>query len=234
MSSLSVAAPRKLPFWRTVGACYQIVGRNFGQLIRISWLWLLIMLPVYAVVHWLAWSRGVEGGIIGQAVTVYLRLDRVVWWYALVLLAFLVLTLGPFLVVGGQASALVDNPDDTQAWVSVALVFIAIALGVAIALFVLPRLSLVLPAIALGERLSLADAWRVTRGSTWRLAGATLLCSLPPLIPLISAVLVRRYCGADRVGDRRYHFFAGLRARGHDRGDAAVAGLPAFGIAAGS
>ncbi|MET0192240.1 MAG: hypothetical protein ABW200_02590, partial [Hyphomicrobiaceae bacterium] len=55
--------------------------------------------------------------------------------------------------------------------------------GVGIGVFVLPRLSLVLPAGALGERLTLGEAWRATRGNTWRLACASMLCSLPPLIP---------------------------------------------------
>ena len=49
----SPTSPPKLPFWRTVGACYATVFGNLGQLLRISWLWLLIMLPVYAVAQWL-------------------------------------------------------------------------------------------------------------------------------------------------------------------------------------
>ncbi len=63
------------------------------------------------------------------------------------------------------------------------ILVIALALGVTISLFVLPRLSLILPAIALGERMSLAQAWRATRGNAWRLAMAGLLCSLPPIVP---------------------------------------------------
>ena len=51
--------------------------------------------------------------------------------------------------------------------------------AMAIGLLVLPRLSLVTPAMALGERLSLRHAWRVTRGNTLRLGVATALCMLP-------------------------------------------------------
>jgi hypothetical protein len=49
----------------------------------------------------------------------------------------------------------------------------------AVGLLVLPRLSLVMPALALGERLSLRHAWRITRGNTLRLGAATALCILP-------------------------------------------------------
>lgn len=202
--------PRKLPFWRTVAACYFVVFGNFGQLLRISWLWLLIMLPVYAVAQWLtspsqaeqtgwlmsmlpsvlespalasiavAWHRLVlrQEGVQGAA---YLRLDRVVWWYAAVLLFFLAVTVGPFVFAATRGAAL---PDDPNALLMPLLqVFGGIAAGLAIGAFVLPRLSLVLPAGALGERLALGDAWRATRGNTWRLAWASLLCSLPPLMP---------------------------------------------------
>jgi hypothetical protein len=51
--------------------------------------------------------------------------------------------------------------------------------AMAIGLLVLTRLSLVMPAMALGERLSLLHAWRITRGNTLRLGVATALCMLP-------------------------------------------------------
>jgi len=51
----------------------------------------------------------------------------------------------------------------------------------AIVLLLLPRLALVLPAVALGEPLSLRHAWRITRANTLRLGLATFLCVLPAL-----------------------------------------------------
>src|SRR5215470_5212147 len=59
MTAISVSAPPKLPVWLTVRASYTIVARNFGQLVRICWLWVLIMVPVYAALDWLeeTWSR---------------------------------------------------------------------------------------------------------------------------------------------------------------------------------
>jgi hypothetical protein len=55
-------ARRKLPVWQTVGDCYATVARNLGQLVRIGWLWLLIMIPVYAALLWL--HRVVEEDVV--------------------------------------------------------------------------------------------------------------------------------------------------------------------------
>jgi len=57
MSAMS--APPKLPVWQTVRASYTIVAHNFGQLVRICWLGILIMVPVYAALDRFEemWSR---------------------------------------------------------------------------------------------------------------------------------------------------------------------------------
>ena len=60
--------------------------------------------------------------------------------------------------------------------------------GFAILFFVLPRASLMLPAIALYRDLSPTEAWRATRGNTWRLALASMLCLLPP--PLLVGLAI--------------------------------------------
>jgi hypothetical protein len=219
----------KLPFWRTVGACYATVARNLEQLARMSWLWLVILLPVYASVQWLIWPWTNEikqqtGGAIAEAMSVlphiveipalasiavawhrlvlreegvhsaaYLRIDRIVWSYALVLFAFLALAFGPMWYASARTTALPDDLDDLWAvWMPLSAILMSTAAALMIVMFFLPRLSLVLPAIALGERLSLADAWRVTRGNTWRLACAVVLCELSLLallLPLISLYL---------------------------------------------
>src|SRR5262245_40834769 len=60
MTTVAALAPRKLPVWQTVSACYVTVAHNLGQLVRVSWLWLLIMVPVYAAAYWLVlfgWAR---------------------------------------------------------------------------------------------------------------------------------------------------------------------------------
>jgi hypothetical protein len=52
MSAVSLSLHPKLPLWRTIGQSYAIWARNLPELIRISWLWLLIMTPVLAILMW--------------------------------------------------------------------------------------------------------------------------------------------------------------------------------------
>jgi hypothetical protein len=58
MTAIAASAPPKLPVWQSVRASYAIVARNLGQLARVCWLWVLIMVPVYAAMDWLeaTWS----------------------------------------------------------------------------------------------------------------------------------------------------------------------------------
>jgi hypothetical protein len=228
MTLLEMSERRKLPVWRTVRLCYATVLQNLGQLARISWLWLLIMVPVYTAVHWLpsadwealgirtiplwarqmvvslppivelpflasiavAWHRLVLRQERVLAPT-YLRLDTPVWLYALCSLGFLTLMVGPVL----GALTFVEQPSSGPPHLdreihSLVTVLGLLALTLAVAIFLLPRLSLVLPALALGERLSLWDAWRATRGNTLRLALATALCMLPALFLIMSLPLL--------------------------------------------
>ena len=54
MTAISASAPPKLLVWQTVRASYAIVGRNLRQLVRICWVWVLIMALVYIGLDWLA------------------------------------------------------------------------------------------------------------------------------------------------------------------------------------
>jgi len=210
MTAISVPAPPKLPVWQTVHASYEIVGRNLRQLVRISWVWVLIMVPVYMALDWLAetwpgvsgaqaahrWLREVGATLPspvdtpflasiavawhrlilrGERVTqaAYVRLDGVVWRYVLYSLAFLLLERGTLLISAFLAEYLGADLIELLA------APIAVGATMGVGLLVLPRLSLVMPALALGERLSLRHTWRITRGNTPRLAMATALCMLP-------------------------------------------------------
>ncbi|HEU4381581.1 MAG TPA: hypothetical protein VFR73_23670, partial [Hyphomicrobiaceae bacterium] len=102
---------------------------------------------------------------------VCLRLDRTVWRYALFSFLFLLLMLVPwYFVIPLLLLGIVALDEAAVLW---AILFLPLAF------LVVPRFSLVLPAAALGERLSLRQAWRNTRGNTLRLALATALCTLP-------------------------------------------------------
>jgi hypothetical protein len=62
--------PRKL---------HAIVLRNLGQLVRISWLWLLILLPIHTALHWLDWSTSPEAGGPETMVLVILSLAGLIY-----------------------------------------------------------------------------------------------------------------------------------------------------------
>ena len=193
----------KLPVWRTVGRCYAFVGRNLMQLVRIGWLPLLAMLPVFALANWLVSPWQVPAGqgprLAGEVAAFaagatqlpflasiavawhrlvlrdermvdwrYLRLDGVVWQYAGVCLVLNLLLLLPSLNAALRGDPRLTGP--------------AALAGFAILFFVLPRASLMLPAVALYKDLSPTEAWRASRSNTWRLALASMLCVLPPLL----------------------------------------------------
>jgi hypothetical protein len=221
MALLELSEGRKLPVWRTVRACYATVLQNLRQLVRISWLWLLMMVPVYTAVHWLysniwaapvfqtmplwvitsvtalpsvvelpfvasiavAWHRLVlrHERVAGSA---YLRLDKAIWRYALCSLGFLALTIGPLLCALDFALQRYAAPPDYDAAIpSLVIILPLMALALVAAIFLLPRLSLVLPALALGERLSPWDAWLATQGNALRLALASCLLHVARAIP---------------------------------------------------
>ena len=233
MAAIATSAPPKLPVCPTVCASYAIVARNLGQLVRICWLWVLIMVPVYAALdrleetwlresgaqatyHWMrelatalpspvdlpflasiavAWHRLV---LREEPVTrlTYLRLDGAVWRYVVYAFAFLLLERGTLVVCAFLAQNLaIEMEFFTRLLIELLAAPIATGAVMAIGLLVLPRLSLVMPAVALRERLSLRHAWRITRGNTLRLGAATTLCMLPAvtlamLVPLLM-LLVR-------------------------------------------
>jgi hypothetical protein len=216
--ALAPPAPRMLPVWSTVWACYVAVGRNLGQLVRISWLWVLVLLPIYAACLWLLWTVWAAGSselivdtlaqlptvvelpvLASMAVAwhrlllreervisaVYLRFDSAVWRYALLSLALLVV---PLLVVAPYfylPLASLDWGDRLDPRLSLLLqgAAAALAIGALLAsLFALTRLSLMLPAVALGESASPSRVWRMTRNNTLRLIASSILCAVPLLL----------------------------------------------------
>jgi hypothetical protein len=208
MTSQRAPPLRKLPVWSAVGACYALVARNLGQLMRIAWFLLLIIMPLYAVTYWLTWpwsagTTGEVGGLISQLLTwlpslielpflasiavawhrlllrqerftgnVYFRFDAPVWRYTALSLGLLVASSAPFFY------SLSPTPTEIEVGIVIGVFVLAIAMS----LLMLPRLSIALPGIALDERLTLVQAWRMTRGNSWRLALATLLCALPTVM----------------------------------------------------
>jgi hypothetical protein len=60
MTTETVAAPSKLPLWRTIGQAYAVWGGNLPDLVRVCWLWMLLMAPVYAYLAWWQAPRAME------------------------------------------------------------------------------------------------------------------------------------------------------------------------------
>jgi len=52
MSAMAEAAPAKLPLWRTIGESFGAWFSNLPELIRIAWIWLLIMAPIVFLYMW--------------------------------------------------------------------------------------------------------------------------------------------------------------------------------------
>jgi hypothetical protein len=60
MTTATVAAPAKLPLWRTIGQAYAVWGGNLPDLVRVCWLWVLLMAPVLAFLAWRQAPRAME------------------------------------------------------------------------------------------------------------------------------------------------------------------------------
>jgi membrane-anchored glycerophosphoryl diester phosphodiesterase (GDPDase) len=215
----SLATEKSLPFWRTVGQAYIIWARNLAEVIRISWLWLLLMTPVLFAIIWFVspylfevMQAASAGGVMPrpsgfvllvQAIETlvmlpmvasiavawhrlvlrdehvteraYLRLDRVVLVYAaLLLLVRLLYTLPSYLndMFAGTAT-----DAETMSWLlPTLLIFLLMIVG----FYVVARLSVILPALALEhDDITLGRVWKETRGNGWKLFWGYILCTIP-------------------------------------------------------
>src|SRR5262245_51878382 len=223
MTTMTVAAPSKLPLWRTIGEAYALWARNFPDLVRIVWLWMVLMAPILAILDW--WQvpyltgmmRVTSSGrpfadpnpmltlvmhIVSAVIMLpvlasvavawhrlllrdehpgpgaYMRLDGVVVGYAALAFWIGVIALAPsyismlFQIVTGTSATMQD---------ALALVVQSLAGLVSIvAFFIVARLSLALPVMALGRaHITLGMAWRVSKRNTWRMVWAYFFCISP-------------------------------------------------------
>jgi hypothetical protein len=220
MTTMTAAASSKLPLWRTIGQAYALWARNFPDLLRTVWVWMLVMAPVVAIMTWwqvphleemMQAARAGKGlvdpnpvltlvtGIVSKVITlpaissvavawhrllltdehpggVYLRLDRIVAGYAI--LAFVIGVIG---TAPSYLSMLFQAVIGASAENTVALVVQTLAgLVTIVAFFIVTRLSLALPALALGrDDVTLAVAWRASKRNSWRMVWAYFFCVLP-------------------------------------------------------
>jgi hypothetical protein len=214
---MTVAAPSKLPLWRTIGQAYAVWARNFPDLVRTCWLWMLLMAPILAILMWWQEPHFAEmmqaasarqpfadpnpvltsvTQIAGQVIMLpalasvavawhrlllrdehpgpapYLRLDSVVAGYAILAFWIGVITLAPSYVITWTSATMRD--------VAALIVQSLAGLASIIGFFIVARLSLAFPAIALGrDDVTLGTAWRVSKLNTWRMFWAYFFCILP-------------------------------------------------------
>ncbi len=203
------APTRKLPIDGTVSESLRLVWQHRRKLLHICATWFAIMLPIYVLAHWVLWQMP-TGGILREllrwllvpfieapflaSIAVawhrlllskedpppgsYLRLDPLVIRFAAVSFALFFAPALPLAIL--FSDAVIGSVSDR--WTSVDIIRGGLLLlAIAYLFFALPRLSLILPAMAIEQPITLAEAWRLTRRHTWRLTIGTLLTLLPGL-----------------------------------------------------
>lgn len=84
-------SPTKLPLWRTIAVAYATTFRELPQLIRIVWLWLIVLSALIAASTWLLWDassseRTVDwAGAVGILGSIVAASSMAVAWHRLVL-----------------------------------------------------------------------------------------------------------------------------------------------------
>jgi hypothetical protein len=224
----------KLPLWDTIHLSYSSYFENFSDVLRISWLWLAAVTPLWGAVIWLSFSlkanlaAGMKGGtppsvettmltplvilvftFAGASIAVawHRRLilgeppgfsgsnvaTKGLWRYvgigfAIALIAFL-----PLLVVVLPIFILLSSVI-TGAVLRVAMFAAAVFLIYLTAFAVFLRLSLLLPARAVGDLdLTFNETWKRTRGNTWRMLWGFVACTVPPMLAAQVAVRIASF-----------------------------------------
>ncbi len=216
MSTDSKTIPQKLPFWHTVGEAYRLWAKHLPELVRISWLWLVVMAPVLAIINWwqapyfLGLLRSVGArvpppdpafGMLVQVIDLlvmlpmlasiavawhrlllrdehvgsgtYLRLDGIVIGYAVLLFLLGLLPSVPHFL----EQILEINKSITARGLAVVSILLSIVSIVAV--LIAARLSVILPARALGqEQITPGRVWAATNKNSWRLFWGYLLTAV--------------------------------------------------------
>ena len=202
----------RLPLWHTVADAYRLTIGNFGYLIRVSWVWVLVMLPVAFAFHYMAfqlgWHRMSDLSSFGSAANfliptlLYMPMlasIAVAWhrrlladevWqgrYYLRLDRTVAGYLGLALIVTATAIAplyaLVALADRSASEGWTERLVLVCLLMFAVGLFISTKIWLALPARALGRSgFGMRQAWSETNRNFWRLFVGFILCVIPVVI----------------------------------------------------
>lgn len=203
------AATTKLPVWRTARETYALIFGNFGFLIRVGWPWMLLAVALLLAMDWglshvgarsdgsrPAW-RDIVDYLASSVVQVCCLATFAVHWHRHVLrtagdndapalrlilayafaafaieLIFSNLVISPLLLI---------SPNAVDTGMNFALI-IAFAVLFPVGAYLWCRLTLVLPAIALGRDSSVGAAWFATRDNGMRLLLSSLLAFMLPFL----------------------------------------------------
>jgi hypothetical protein len=245
MSEIAVQSLPKLPLRGAISLAYAWFFQKFADVLRVSWLWLVLGGVLMGGVNWLQWSwmaaAIADAANNSQAHREQPQIALPSGYGWLMLLAYLVFMLGTTsiavawhrrIILGEQPGLSGDNIATTALWryVGICVVFglmcylpillasapVLLVLGLVapgyqpsgvaitsavlillvfyiVAISIVLRLSVLLPARAVGDlALTFRQAWRRTRGNTWRMFWGLIACSLPPMIVLeiISLIVV--------------------------------------------
>jgi hypothetical protein len=220
----------KLPLREAISLSYAWFFQKFPDLLRISWLWLLICAALVGISSWMQWTWMADvlgadtGGMLQRATLESSRpIELLILGYIAGLLPLIAgvsiaVAWHRRIILGEQPGLSGSNILAGELWryigvgilimlvTTLPLVFIlvlavvlasqsiAALVGLLLclaAIAVVLRLSLILPARAIGDvGLTIREAWHRTRGNTWRLFWGTVACTLPPAILLETVSLI--------------------------------------------
>jgi len=156
-----------------------------------GWVPLIVLLVAFVIAVpavFVGWHRGIQ---TGERPARPILIDSAVWayiGYSVLIGITLVLTVVLFgsvaAAVVGISTGLGDGPMSLERFAALAPF---LPLAIVPYYLLLSRFSLVLPAVAVGQPMSLSDSFRKTRGNTWRLTLGAGLVYLP--VVLLSGLL---------------------------------------------
>jgi hypothetical protein len=197
--------PKKLPVFDTVGKAISYSLKNVALMMRVSWLWAVIVIGATGVL--VVAVAGSNGGAsmwlgVGLVTIVYiiaLYSVAVAWHRGLLLgethgwfhlsfgsreLSYLGYALAVALISGsgillGVVASFVGAALGVSQGAGAGVVAILALVGVLAMIMMISRLQLVLPGSAVGDRrMSLGKSFSLTTGNTWRITGGFLLIAL--------------------------------------------------------
>jgi hypothetical protein len=232
------AASAKLPLWDAICRSYSIYFHDFPDVLRISWLWLVVTIPVLGISNWLDWSwmagamANLKAGLPPQppaptmswltdtlvlgplakliaifsgvsiAVAWHRRIildehpglsgsniaTRNLWRYVGVGIAIFLMSMVPAFVVLLMVIFASFATGGVRAGPGSWFLNLVPTIVLLVVSVILLRLSLLFPARAVGDTgLTFKEAWRRTRGNTWRMFwGITACAAAPMLVPDIA------------------------------------------------